>query len=123
MISLTTLKDKTKVAEFYKKENLNFCENSNCLTATEGEEVLGYCLFDLDIQKIVVRAISPLEDVLLCDGILRSSLHVACERGVNKAFYDENFPVKLLKTLNFIENEKERTLNINKLFEICCSCK
>ena len=123
MLILKTLDDKKTVEEYFKKENLSFNENSNCLCAKDGQEVLGYLLFDIDSEKITVRAISPQEDIYLCDGILRSSLHVACERGITEAFYSDKAPEKVFKLLGFIENEEQKSLKINKLFESCCGCK
>lgn len=122
MISLTTLKSKDQIKEFYQKQNIPYNENSNCLTAMQGEEVLGFCLFDLDDKAITIRSISPLEDISLCDGILRSSLHVAVERNIAIAFYEETHE-KLFEVLKFIEDKDSKTLKINKLFESCCSCK
>lgn len=123
MITLKTLENKQAVKEYFEKENLDFNDNSNCLCASEGQEVLGYCLFDIDTKKITVRAISPQDDIYLCDGILRSSLHIACERGITDAFYADKAPEKILGLLDFIKSEDEKSLEINKLFESCCGCK
>ncbi len=123
MITLKTIDNKQTVKEYFQKENLTFNENSNCLCAKDGQEVLGYCLFDIDSKSITIRAISPEDDIYLCDGILRSSLHVACERGITEAFYSDKALEKIFKLLNFIKDENQKSLNIEKLFESCCGCK
>ncbi len=123
MITLKTIDNKQEVKEYFEKENLSYNESSNCLCASDGQEVLGYCLFDIDSKSIMIRAISPQDDIYLCDGILRSSLHVACERGITEAFYSDKAPEKIFKLLNFIKDENQKSLNIEKLFESCCGCK
>ncbi len=122
MIVLKTTDDRQKVKELYKKEGIEFSSLSNCLFATEKQEVLGYCLFDLD-KALTVHCVIPLNDVPLADGILRSTLHVGCERGVVDAFYSDTAPEKLFETLNFIKNKGEKRLDVDKLFQSCCGCK
>ena len=123
MIFLSTLKDEKKVAEIYKDASVEKDENSYCLTAEENGKILGFCLFGLDGEKITVRLISPEKDIVLADGILRSTLHVAAERSVMNAFYEDTVSEELLKKLGFIKSKEEKTLNIDKLFKNCCDCK
>ncbi len=121
MITLKTV-DSQEARTFFEKEDLVFNEYSNCLCAKDGEEVLGYCLFDIDSKKMTVRAIEPQSDLMLLDGILRSTLHIAASRNLTEAVWSEKAPEKVFKTLGFINEENE--LNINKLYESkCCGCK
>ncbi len=112
---------KEEAKAFFLKEDLSFNENSSCLCAKDGDEVLGYCLFDIDAEKMTIRAIQPQNDIMLCDGILRSSLHIAASRNLKNANFIDNAPEKIFKLLDFLIGENE--LNINKLFESKCCCK
>jgi hypothetical protein len=60
---------------------------------------------------------------MLADGILRAALHQAAERSAMDARYSPDVPEALLKTLGFIKDADTRTLDIDKLFGSCCSCK
>ncbi|MDO4607895.1 MAG: hypothetical protein Q4B40_01730 [Clostridia bacterium] len=122
MISLIPIKDKEQIADFFKKHNLVPDEFSGCVTATEKDSVIGYCLYRLDSKTMTVFAVEPQNDIMLADGILRSALHVSAENFVLDAFYDDTAPVDLFKKLDFIKNAEQKTLNIDKLFG-GCGCK
>ena len=122
MITLSVLEDRCKTARLYKESGLEQNENSLCLIASDKNNDLGFCLFDLTKEKIVVRYIEPLNDLSLADGILRSTLHVGCERFVMDAYYSENIPESFFEKLGFIKEKQHRTLNVDKLFMSCCSC-
>ena len=119
MISVLPCRDKTTVATLFKKHNLLTDEFSSCVIASQNDEVLGYCLFSLDKEKMVVFAVEPQDDIPLADGILRSALHVSAENFVLDAFYDDCAPIKLFEILGFIKNRDEKRLNIDKLFGGC----
>ncbi len=122
MIILKPTDDENLIKEYYQKENIAFSAASNLLLATERDEVLGYCLFDVD-DVLTVHIIEPLNDLSLLDGVLRSTLHVGCERGVVDAFYADTAPEAAFNTLGFIKNKAEKRLDVEKLFKSCCSCK
>lgn len=122
MIVLKPTDNRDTVKEYYNKENIPFNDTSNCLLATEGEDIIGYCLFDID-KVLMVHIISPTSDLPLLDGILRSTLHVGCERGIVDAFYSDTAPETAFKVLNFIKNIEEKSLNVDKLFQSCCCSK
>ncbi len=122
MISLIPSKDKAQISDFFKKHNRLSDDFSGCVIATEGEKIIGYSLYRLDKKQMTVFEIEPEKDIMLADGILRSTLHVAAENFVLDAFYDENSPVALFEKLGFIKNTQEKRLNIDKLFG-GCNCK
>ena len=97
-------------------------ENSLCLVASDKNTDLGFCLFDITREKLVIRHIEPQNDLSLADGILRSTLHVGCERFVMDAYYSENIPESFFEKLGFIKEKQNRTLNVDKLFMSCGSC-
>ena len=121
MISVLPSRDKAEIYALFKKHNIGTDENSGCVIARTGEEVLGYCLYSLDSKKITVFTVEPQDDLMLADGILRSALHVAAQNFVLDAFYDDSAPVDLFKRLGFIKNADEKRLDIDKLFGGCNS--
>lgn len=123
MISLTAIKEKQKIIEIFKEKQIEYDDYSGCLLACEKDNILGLCLYRLDAKKMVVLYIEPMEDIALADGILRSTLHIAAERSVMNAFYADSIPVDFLKKINFIKDESEKSLDIDKLFKSCCDCK
>lgn len=121
MIFLKPLDDDKDINAYFEKSGIEYCENPGCVVCKDGDTVLGFSLYTLDNKKMVVKYIEPLGDIGLADGILRSTLHVAAERGVMDAFYDgalEDFVLKI----NFIKDSLEKRLDIDKLFQSCCSC-
>ena len=123
MIALAPISDKSEINRLFLENGLEFTEFSGCVKAKCGEEVLGFCLYDLDKTGIVIYKIIPENDLMLADGILRSTLHVAAERSIMNAFYSGEDTESLCDKLGFIVDSEEKRLNINKLFESCCSCK
>ena len=119
MITVLPCRDKTQIADLFKKNNIETTEFSSCVIAREKEKVLGYCLYNLTKSTMTVLTLQPQDDIPLADGILRSALHVAAENFVLDTFYDDNAPVELFRLLDFIKNEDEKRLNIDKLFGGC----
>lgn len=120
MIALAPLSDKAEISRLFSENGLEFTESSGCVSAKCGQEVLGFCLYDLDKTGITIYKIVPENDLGLADGILRSTLHVAAERSIMNAFYRGGDTEKLCEKLDFIKDKAEKSLKINKLFESCC---
>ena len=119
MITVLPSRDKSEIAELFKKHNLEFDDASACVIATEKQNVLGYCLYRLTEKETTIFVVEPQGDLPLADGILRSALHVAAENFVLDAFYADCAPIDLFRVLGFIKNEDEKRLNIDKLFGGC----
>lgn len=122
MITLGPVKDKKTVENLFNTNNLKFGENSRCVAAKCGESTEGYCLFDMTSDKMIIKLIVPEEDVMLADGILRSTLHVGTERSIMGAVYENTVSEELLKKLGFIKDPIQKTINTDKLFEGCKGC-
>ena len=122
MIEIHPLRDREKLEVLYNKYSVPFGADSIAIIASDREEILGCCLFDLDESKQTVNFIEPQGDLMFADGLLRSALHVAVENGIMSAFYSENAPVLLFEKLGFIKNAETRELNIEKLFTSCHNC-
>ena len=119
MISVLPCRDIAEITTLFNKHNIETDDNSGCVIARTGDEVLGYCLYRLTQKTMVVFAVEPQSDIPLADGILRSALHVAAENFVLDAFYADCAPIDLFRTLGFIKNEDEKRLDIDKLFGGC----
>lgn len=122
MIEIHPLRDKEKLAKLYVDSNVKMNENSMAVVCADGDDVLGFCLFDMLADSLVVHSLEPQNDLMLSDGILRSALHVGVENGIMSAFYSENAPKDVFSKLKFIKNEENRELNVDKLFSSCKNC-
>ena len=122
MLTLAPMAEKKKIAELFNEKGISLSEFSGCVTAKNGDEVLGLCLYELTDKKITVQYIEPLNDIPLADGILRSTLHVAAERSVMNAFYADTLPEDFLKKIGFIKDAEQKSLDIDKLFKSCSGC-
>ena len=123
MITVLPVKDINEIKFYFEKYNIEFTENAGVSVAAANDEVLGCCLYDIDNEKIIIRFITPENDIMLADGILRSALHIADFRGIENAFYSNSSQISIYKMLDFIKNEQEMSLKIEKLHESSCSCK
>ena len=122
MVTVLKEKDLELVDRLFSDNGVEKTEYSLAVTARFSDEVLGYCLFDLEPERIVIHKVEPIEDLMLADGILRSALHVAAERSIMNAFYSEEADEELFLKLGFIKEKAEKSLDIDKLFGGCC-CK
>ena len=122
MIEIHPLRDIENLKKLYKKSNVQMSDCSMAIVASDNDEVLGYCLFDMRDNDLMIFSMEPTDDVSFADGLIRSALHVGVENGRMTAFYSENAPEKLFSTLGFIKNAEKRELNVNKLFSSCQNC-
>lgn len=122
MIEIHPLKDKDKLAVLYKNAGVIMNADSIAIVATDGDEVLGNCLFDMGNDSITVHHIEPKDDIMFADGLLRSALHVGVQNGKMTAFHSESAPVELISKLGFIKNDIKNELNVEKLFSSCKNC-
>ncbi len=122
MINVSPITDTSLLCDFCENNGIEFMQNRGVTVAKDGEEILGFCAYILTFDSITITHLSPEEDVMLADGILRSALHIADFRGIINAYYADTAPINLFSQLGFITSEKEKTLKIEKLHESCCSC-
>lgn len=119
MITVLPEKDGEKIKELFLSSNKEFTENSYAVTAKSGEEVLGYCIFTIADKTVTIHNLEPKEDIMLADGILRSALHVAAERFIFSAKYDNEEIENLLDNLLFIKDKAAKVIDMDKLFGGC----
>ena len=122
MIEIHPLRDKSKLAGYYKAAGANMNDNSMAVVATDGDDVLGNCLFDMNDDHLLVHHLEPKNDMYFADGLLRAALHVGVENGKMLAFYSDTAPFALFKDLGFIKNAENNELNVEKLFSSCQKC-
>lgn len=123
MITVFPVKDREELKKIFSEFNLTVTDFSGAVLARFGEERLGVCLYEITADQITIIEISPINDVMLADGILRSALHVADFRGINKAYYKNESLTELLSKLDFIKNSQENSLKIEKLHQSSCNCE
>ena len=119
MITVLPSKDREEIKRIFSEKNVEYCENSGCVIAKQGDEVLGKCLYNLDEKCMTILEIEPKDDIMLLDGILRSTLHIATERSIMDAKYSKKSDEKIFETLKFIKDKNLRTLDTDKLFGGC----
>ena len=121
MIEILPERNAKILAPLYEKHGLILSDNRMASIAKFGDEVLGYCLFELTNERLTVFALEPQDDIMLADGILRAGLHVGVANEVMTAFYESSVNEQLLKRLGFIGNEPN-SLKVEKLFQSCGGC-
>ncbi len=117
------LLEKAQAESLYKENNLKFKEKSEAMVLVDKGEILGFCLFFIDGGKITIEAINPENDIMICDGVLRSSLFIAANRGIMEAERTNNVSGSIIKKLGFSENEQNHSIDITNLFSSCKNCK
>ena len=122
MIEIHPLRDSVKLYELFKSVNIKMSDYSMAVVASDREEILGFCLFEMNDDNILIHSLEPKEDVFFADGILRSALHVGVENGKNQAYYSDSAPENLFEKIKFVKNKDTKELNVEKLFSSCQSC-
>ena len=123
MIAVLPIRDKTEIEVYFEKAGLKARGNSGCVAAKSGNEILGYCLYELCEKYINIVYITPKDNLPLSDGILRATLNMAVLRNVVNARYEGKTNEELFDKLGFILDKKDRKLDIGKLFSGCHSPK
>ena len=122
MITVSPITNSDEVREYFNNVSIETNDKSGCVAAKSGDEVLGFCLYELNEKGIKILYIEPKDDLSLADGILRSTLHVAASRSAMDARYEGKENEELFSKLSFILNKNEKKLDIDKLFR-GCGCK
>ncbi len=119
MITLKPNENKEIVKKYFDDNGFKFSATSGVLEAKCAEEILGFCLYYLDKEGMEILKLSPNDDLSLADGILRSTIHLACERFILNVSYGENADISVFEKLNFIKDKEKRLLDADKLFGGC----
>lgn len=119
MITLLPEKEKIAIKKIFDSKNIEYNDNSGVVTAKFKDEILGMCLYYLDDKCMTILHIEPTDDIMLLDGILRSTIHVATEKFVIDVKYDSGIDAEVFRKLDFIKDENEKSLDVDKLFRGC----
>lgn len=117
MIEIKVITDAEKSREYLSRHG---AEGKSLLAATDGEEIIAYTIFSVDGKTAEIQYIVPEEDILLADGMIRSTIHVVLSRGALAVHYADSVSEKLLKTLDFILDSEKKLLDSDKLYRACC---
>ncbi len=119
----TKLLEKDAAKSLYESRNMVFKEDiCEAMVLVDKENILGVCLFEIENGKITIASLSPESDVMLADGVLRSALFIAANRGIMEADYSEGVSGDLIKRLGFA-GAQNNSIDITNLFSSCGNCK
>lgn len=122
MIEIKPVNDAEQIKSAFDKNNLVFTNKSIYVCARDKDKIFGECCMRVDNDEVYIMYISPQNDMMMFDGMLRSALHVGVERGARVAFYENTECEENYEILGFIADKHKRTLNIDKLFASCKCC-
>lgn len=121
MIEVKLVTDFAKVKELCNACGICDTDRKNIMAATDKGEVLAYSVFFMDENSMTICRVVPTNDYLLADGIIRSTMHIAVTRGIDKLYYTDDVDEKMLSTLRFIKQKEEKLLDCQVLFkDKCC---
>lgn len=123
MLEILVCEEKEKTEALYKSLGIEYKPEYLAIRAMNREECLGFSLFKIEDNSETVFAVEPKTDRMLADGLLRSALHVGCERGITEAYYSGDDYVELYEKIDFIEDLQNQKLKLQNLFTDCCACK
>ena len=122
MIEVNVIKDFYESKNIFNKYNIVFENNCFCMAAKDKEEILALCLFKYDNDSVIIKELQPRNDLLMLDGVLRSTFFVATNRKMEKAFFDNDDLTDIFKKLDFIDNIDIKSLKLKKIFDSCGCC-
>lgn len=122
MIEVNVIKDFFETKKIFEDYNIVFGENCYCMSAKDGEDVLGICLFKYEEDSVIIKELQPRNDLSIIDGVLRSTFFVASNRKIEKAFYDNDNLINVFEKLDFIDNIENKSLKLKKIFDSCGCC-
>ena len=120
MLEIKIVTDSALKKELCEKCSLEATEGRNVMAATDKGEVIAYTVFTIDSAALTLERVVPESDPLMFDGMVRSTLHVAAERGLETAYYTDGVDEAALTRFRFIKEKEEKTLDIGILFADCC---
>lgn len=112
-----------ELEQICEENSLKKNDNTSAIVAKDKLVKIGYCLFDIVNNAIYIKAINPVNDALLADGLLRSALFYSTEHGCTDAFYTHLVSEEFLEKIGFIANKETKELKLLKIFDSCDCCK
>ncbi len=93
------------------------------LLATENGKQIGSCVYDVKGDTMIIRDITPSDNFVMADSLLRSALFVAANKGIFNVFWAENISAELILKLGFVKNITNCSIDVTNLFSSCENCK
>ena len=116
--------DITTTASFCKTNKITYTDGvTTLISATENDATLGSLVYDITDNKMLIKYIEPINDLLLADAILRSALFIAANKNIMDIYWKEPVPSELIEKLGFVKNIKDSSIDVTNLFSSCESCK
>ena len=112
-----------KAKEVCENIGLEYKSGTSVLLATEGDKMLGSCVYDVADNVMTIRNITPEDDFVMADSLLRSALFVAANKGIFDVYWAENIKAELISKLGFIKNASNCSIDVTNLFSSCENCK
>lgn len=122
MLEIKIVTDSALEKELCEKCSLEAAGERCVMAATDKGEVIAYTVFTIGSDALTLERVVPENDPLMFDGMVRSTLHVAAERGLDTAYYTDGVDETALNRFRFVKEKEEKTLDIGILFADCC-CK
>lgn len=122
MIFYKPVTDRNEISKLFSEINLESNKQYGAYVATENDNVFGKCLVMIDENKCYVSNISVnTNDSLNTEGLIRSALNFAANRGAYIAVCNENEQHILLEKLGFKNNNGIFEGEIPVLLQGSCS--
>lgn len=93
------------------------------LLATEKDKQIGSCVYDVKGDVMTLRDITPADDYVMADSLLRSALFVAANKGIFNVCWAEKVSADLVLKLGFVKNITNCSIDVTNLFSSCENCK
>ncbi len=122
MLEILVCEDKNITKDLFESVNLEYKDDFLAIRAMDKENCLGFALFSIEENVETIFSVEPKNDRMLADGLLRSALHVGCERGVTEAYYSGENYLDLYEKIDFVEDKAKHKLKLQNLFTDCCCC-
>lgn len=93
------------------------------LQATEKGNQIGSCVYDVKGDTMTLRDITPSDNFVMADSLLRSALFVAANKGIFNVYWAEKINAELISKLGFVKNITNCSIDVTNLFSSCENCK
>lgn len=90
--------------------------------AVDSGKVIGWAIYSMSDDLLIIHSICPTDDLLLFDGIIRSVLFLAEQKGIQKALIAKGI-ASTARRLKLLEDGEDIIYPISSVFSGCKHCK
>ena len=91
--------------------------------ALDGANVTGYIAYSYGSDKTVVYGLDDGNDLLLCDGLVRSVMFKSVLKGIEHMLFDTDNGMENLVKLKFLKEGSRMCSDLSGFMNSCQSCK